>query len=83
MATTIVTPSASTQNDTSALGVVIGLILATAVGILFFLYAIPAIQNAGNTDTGESSRIEVNIPTPNMPQNPTTQPESTQPTPTP
>ncbi len=61
MATVINNPS---DGDSSAMGVVVGIIVVIILGALFFMYALPAMRNTqAPQDNGGSLNIDVNLPT--------------------
>lgn len=70
MATIINNPSGTTDEDSSGMGIVVGLIVAVVLVILFFLFAWPSINNTPGvpntgTDTtqpGASANVNVTLP---------------------
>jgi len=60
MSTVINNPSDS-REDSSGVGMIVGIVLAVSLVGLFFLYLLPMIQNLG-TPTPNTTEIKVNIP---------------------
>ncbi len=59
MATVINNPSGTT--DSSGSGALLGILVAVVLGILFFVYLLPAIQGTDRTNTS-TTEIKVDLP---------------------
>lgn len=63
MATTIITPTQPTQDNANAVAtLVIGLLMLVVLGLLFFFYALPAIQNMSDTGMDQAT-LNLTVPT--------------------
>ncbi len=56
MATTIVNPAPASNSSDSGIGFVLGTILLVILGVLFFVYALPYVQQ------GMNSGINIEVP---------------------
>ena len=68
MTTVINTPPAGDNGDSGA-GIILGVIVAIVIIVLFFVYGLPAIRGANNTEP-RTTNINVQIPTSEMPSQP-------------
>lgn len=59
--TTIINTPPSADNATSGLSIVLGVIVALALVVLFFVYGLPALRNA---KPAQNDSINVNVTTP-------------------
>ncbi|MDO8604602.1 MAG: hypothetical protein Q7K40_04400 [bacterium] len=75
MSTIINTPQ-RTDDSSSSLGLLIGIIFAIAIISLFFFYAVPAIRNntiPASQQPSQSSTLDVNVKLPASSEGKTTQ----------
>ncbi len=68
MSTIINTPGSQTS-DSGGMGMIIGVLLVLVVGVLFYLYALPALRNEEVKSTTTEIKVElpnppVSVPTP-------------------
>jgi len=59
--TTVVNTPGGTTADSSA-GTIFALLIVALLAVLFFVYGLPAIQNAASPSVNVPSTIDVNIP---------------------
>jgi hypothetical protein len=63
MPTIINNPSGESD---SGLGMVLGVIIALILIALFFVYGLPALRNASTPQSGGTTNIQVEVPTPSV-----------------
>jgi len=66
---TVINNPGNTSDESSGVGVIVGVILAIVLGGLFLFYLLPMMTNPA-TPTPEATQIDVNLP--NTPPNTTT-----------
>jgi len=60
--TTIVNNPGSGATTDDSVGTVFAMIILALIAILFFVYGLPAIRNAAQTEVNTPTRIDVNLP---------------------
>lgn len=78
--TTFVNTPGNASADNSAVGLVVGLVIAAALTVLFILYGVPALRGAAMPQSQPSNSIDVHLPDVTPTPAPTPAP-STTPTP--
>lgn len=62
---TIVNNPTPTNESSSGMGFLFGIILLIVVALLFFYYGLPALQNVSQPQVSVPGEIDVNVNTPN------------------
>ena len=70
--TTVINNPGNGDGGDSVIGLVVGVLILVLVGVLFFVYGLPAIRNA--TAPSKDGAININV---KMPDNPITTPTPT------